>query len=222
MSDSESSKESKKYVHNCTKCGSCCEKWSEVPIFIEDLQKWIADGTIHHVLPFLQIQETPPAYVRLILKKPAAGEEDPNPSGCPLYDYSNKICNIYSSMPLHCASYPLAYNGEKFYLVDRDSPGLGNGTMTAETLESAREIARNQFDAVSSSSAILPLLYTMIISSIMKKSQEAMASLSDEDQQQLEELLSKSKDDQETEDETDSQEEWEDITAVEEDTEKEE
>ncbi|OLS33247.1 MAG: hypothetical protein HeimAB125_00440 [Candidatus Heimdallarchaeota archaeon AB_125] len=198
MSDAESSKESKKYVHNCTKCGTCCEKWSEVPIYIEDFQKWIADGTIHHVLPYLQLHETPPAYVRIILKKPET-TDDPNPSGCPLYDYSNKICNVYSSMPIHCASYPLAYNGDKFYLVDNDSPGLGNGTMTAETLERAREKAREHFTAVSNTSAILPLLYTMIIAEIMKKSQEAMASLSEEDQKQLDELLSKSKDDEETE-----------------------
>ncbi len=211
MSDSESSKESKnteskKYVHNCTKCGACCEKWTEIPVYIEDFQNWIADGTIHHVLPFLQLQEIPPSYVRLILKK-AEIEDDPNPSGCPLYDYTNKICNVYSSMPLYCSSYPLAYNGEKFYLVDNDSPGLGNGSMTSETLEMARERARNHFTAVSNTSAILPLLYTMVLANIMKKSQEAMESLSEEDQQQLEELLSKSKDDKDTEEETTSKEE---------------
>jgi Fe-S-cluster containining protein len=215
---SEETKESKKYVHNCTKCGSCCEKWTEIPIYIEDFQKWIADGTIHHVLPFLQLQETPPAYVRMVLKKPET-DDDPNPSGCPLYDYSNKICNVYSSMPIHCSSYPLAYNGEKFYLVDNDSPGLGNGSMTAETLELARERARMHLEAVSNTSAILPLLYTMILANIMQKSQEAMASLSEEDQQQLEELLSKSKDDQETE-ETSPEDEWEELE--EENTEKEE
>ena len=125
------------------------------------------------------------------MQKPPVEGEDPNPSGCPLYDYGNKICNLYSSMPLHCASYPLAFNGEAFYLIDSESPGLGNGTMTAESLESARNVAREQFSALSSSSALLPVLYNIILMNIMQQSQEAMSALSDEDKEQLEKLLSK-------------------------------
>ena len=187
----ETKKETKKYVHNCTKCGSCCEKWEEIPIYLEDLQKWLKDGTIHYILPHIQLKEVPPAYVRLVIQKTPVEGEDPNPSGCPLYDYNNKICNVYSSMPFHCAAYPLAYNGEKYYLVDNESPGLGQGIMSKESLELARTRAREHFDALSVSSALLQVLYTMIIASIMRKSQEAMDSLSEEDRKQLDDLLSK-------------------------------
>lgn len=211
MSDSESPKTQKKFVHNCTKCGQCCEKWGEIPIFIEDLQRWIRDGTLQYTLPFIHLEEIPPIYVRLKLQKPET-ENDPNPSGCPLYDYNNKICNVYSSMPVHCAAYPLAYNGEKYYLVDNESPGLGEGTMTSESLQIARDRAREHFEAASNSGALLPFIYTLILGEIMRKSQEAMSSLSEEDKQQLENLLSKSK-------ETDVVEETEEEVTEESDTE---
>ena len=198
MSDAEPPKEQKKYVHNCTKCGKCCEKWEEIPIYIEDLQRWITDGTLQYAMPFIHLEEIPPVYIRLKLRKPET-EEDPNPSGCPLYDYNNKICNVYSSMPVHCAAYPLAYNGEKHFLVDTDSPGLGNGTMTSESLSVARQRAKDHYEAVSNSSALLPFIYTLILGEIMKKSQEAMSSLSPEDKEQLEKLLSKSDEDNEEE-----------------------
>lgn len=191
MSDDETKTEQKKFVHNCTKCGQCCEKWEEIPIYIEDLQRWVQDGTLQYAMPFIQLEEIPPIYVRLKLKKPET-EDDPNPSGCPLYDYNNKICNVYSSMPVHCAAYPLAYNGEKYYLVDMDSPGLGQGKMTSESLSLARKRAKDHFEAVSNSSALLPYIYTLILGEIMRKSQEAMSTLSDEDKEQLEKLLSKS------------------------------
>jgi len=192
-------KETKKYVHNCTKCGKCCEKWEEIPIYLEDLQRWYLDGTINYVLPFLQLRETPPAYVRLVIQKMKVEGEDPNPSGCPLYDYNNKICNVYSTMPLHCAAYPLAYNGEKFYLVDTESLGIGNGNMTNESLQLARQRAKDHFIALSSTSSLLPVLYAVIVGNIMRQSQKTMESLSEEDKKKLEELFAKSR-------ETDSEE----------------
>ncbi|MHA1199572.1 MAG: YkgJ family cysteine cluster protein [Candidatus Heimdallarchaeaceae archaeon] len=197
MSDAEPTKEQKRYVHNCTKCGQCCEKWEEVPIYIEDLQRWINDGTLQYAMPFIHMEEIPPVYIRLKLKKPET-EDDPNPSGCPLYDYANKICNVYSSMPVHCAAYPLAYNGEKHFLVDNESPGLGEGSMTNESLTIARQRAKDHFEAISNSSALLPFLYTLILGEIMRKSQEAMSTLSEDDKKQLEDLLSKP-DDEESE-----------------------
>ena len=199
----EIKKETKKYIHNCTKCGQCCEKWQEIPIYLDDLQKWTKDGTISHVLPFIQLRELPPAFVRLVIQKHSVEGEDPNPSGCPLYDYENKICNVYSSMPLHCASYPLAYNGEKFYLVDSESPGLGEDTMTKESLDIARDRARIHFESLSISSAILPVLYTLILANIMQKSQEAMDTLSEDDRKTLDDLLSKQREEETDEAETD-------------------
>ncbi len=188
-------KTTQKYVHNCTKCGKCCEKWSEIPFYLEDLQRWIKDGSINYVLPFIKLEETPPLYVRMFLKKAPVEGEDPNPSGCPLYDFENKICNLYSSMPLHCAAYPLAYNGEKFYLVDTESPGLGSGNMSKESLAEARLKAQNQFSALTSTSSILPLIYSLILGNMIKRNQEAMDAMSEEDRKKLDELMRKSEED---------------------------
>ena len=157
------------------------------------MQRWFLDGTISYVLPFLQLREAPPAYVRLVIQKLSTEGEDPNPSGCPLYDYNNKICNVYSSMPLHCAAYPLAFNGEKFYLVDTESPGIGNGNMTNESLELARQRAKDHFTALTTTSSLLPVLYAVIVGNIMRQSQETMESLSEEDKKKLEELFAKSR-----------------------------
>ncbi|MHA1668889.1 MAG: YkgJ family cysteine cluster protein [Candidatus Heimdallarchaeaceae archaeon] len=187
----EPKKPKPKYVHNCTKCGKCCEKWESVPVYLDDLQRWLKDGTIQYVLPFLKLKETPPLYVQIVLQKEEK-EDDPNPSGCPLYDYKNKICNIYFSMPIHCAAYPLAYNGEKFYLIDKESPGLGNGSMTKESLQLARQRAQEHYSASISTNSLLPVLYALILNNISRKSKEAMESLSEEDKKKLEELLSKS------------------------------
>ncbi len=47
-------------------------------------------------LPFLQMREEPPFSVKIVIQRPSIEGDDPNPSGCPLYDYENKICNLYS------------------------------------------------------------------------------------------------------------------------------
>ncbi|MHA1592179.1 MAG: YkgJ family cysteine cluster protein [Candidatus Heimdallarchaeaceae archaeon] len=188
-------KKTQKYIHNCTKCGNCCEKWSEIPFYLEDLQRWIKDGSINYVLPFIQLEETPPLYVRMFLKRVPVEGDDPNPSGCPLYDYENKICNLYSSMPLHCVAYPLAYNGEKFYLVDTESPGLGSGNMSKESLAEARLRAQNHFSALTATNSILPLIYSLILGNMIKRNKEAMDAMSEEDREKLEELMKNSEED---------------------------
>jgi len=189
----QSEKKPKKFVFNCTKCGQCCEKWEEIPVYIEDLVRWNNDGSLPYVMQFLQIKENGPYNINLVLKRAKTGPDDTNPSGCPLYDHNNKICNMYYSMPLYCAAYPLAYNGTKYYLVDTDCPGLGNGKMTKESLALARTRAQEHYNAKVKNQVIMPLLYSVILADIMRKSQEAMNNLSDEDKKKLEELLEKSK-----------------------------
>ena len=186
----EIKKETKKYIHNCTKCGQCCEKWEEIPIYLDDLQRWTKDGTITHVLPFVQLREMPPAYVRLVIQKHSVEGEDPNPSGCPLYDYENKICNVYASMPLHCASYPLAYNGEKFYLTSKDCPGVGKGEVTKESLKESKDTAGQEYREKNETLATLPGVYTIFMGHIMRQSAEAMKDLSEEDKKRIEEIMS--------------------------------
>lgn len=190
-SEQKSVKKPPKFVYTCQQCGQCCEKKDYVTIYFDDLERWIKDGSISYVMPFLQIYEEGPFGVKLIIKRE---KTEDNPSGCPLYDPQNKLCNLYSSMPVECAAYPLSYNGSKYYLMDKDCQGLGKGTMTKEKLSDARKKAENYYLAKSKTESLFPIVYGAIIAHIMKQSQEAMQSLSEEDRKKLEELLSKSKD----------------------------
>jgi len=207
--NTEQEKKPQKFVFNCIKsCGQCCERWEEIPVYIEDLQRWLTDGSLNAVLPFLQIKELSQFAVQMILKRPSKGdEEDSNPSGCPLYDHENKICNLYYSMPLHCSAYPLGFNGQKFFLVDKDCPGLGNGKMTKEWLTACKTRAQDHFNAQGSSAGLMSILYGLILGHIMKKSQEAMEQLSEEDRKKLDELLTKSKEEETDSDSTEEEKE---------------
>jgi len=192
-----------RFVFNCIKgCGKCCERWDEVPVYISDIQRWIKDGSLNYVLPFLQIKEINQFSVQLVLKRNKE-ENDTNPSGCPLYDHENKICNLYYSMPIHCSAYPLAFNGQKYFLADKEEcPGLGNGKMTKEWLNTCKSRAQEHFNSQGSTMGVLSILYGLILGHIMKKSQEAMEQLSEEDRKKIDELLAKSKSEKEEEKDT--------------------
>ncbi len=190
----DAEKKPKRFVFNCTKCGKCCEKFDEIPVYIEDLQRWMKDSSLSYVIPFLQIVEKGPYNIQIVLAKPKTKEVTEDAvSKCPLYDSKNKLCNLYSSMPVHCQAYPLAFNGEKYFLTDSECPGLGNGTMTKESLTIARERARTYYDSEVGAATIMPIIYGLILTQMMMKSQEAMNSMSEEDKKQLDELLAKSK-----------------------------
>ena len=82
-----------KFVYNCTKCGLCCEKKDYVQVYLADLERWVSDGSLSYVMAYLQIEEEGPFGVKMVLKRE---KTDDNPSGCPLYDHNNKICNSSS------------------------------------------------------------------------------------------------------------------------------
>ena len=87
----------------------------------------------------------------------------------------------------------MGFNGEKYFLVDRECPGIGKGTMTKELLLQMRDKAKNHNNSQILSSSILPILNSLIMANMYKRSQEAMDSLSEEDRKKLEEMLSKEK-----------------------------
>jgi len=65
--------------------------------------------------------------------------KDENSKGvCPFYDDENKICNIYFTLPSFCKTFPLYFNGEKYYVSDPSCTGIGQGEMTKEKLEILR------------------------------------------------------------------------------------
>ncbi|MFW9856253.1 MAG: YkgJ family cysteine cluster protein [Candidatus Thorarchaeota archaeon] len=194
-STSGSEKESpqkKKYVFNCTKCGQCCENRPFLPITLTDVQLWAKTGTLNAVLPHLRIQsfkasvgedqQQPQEFVSLILK----GTED---NHCPMYDATNKLCNIFHSLPLECKAFPLGYNGKNYYIKDKSVPGLGNGTMTRERLIEDRNAAKADFDARIDSQMMVSVLYSLFMQSILEQQRKVMDEMPEDKRKQLDELL---------------------------------
>ena len=181
-------KSKKKYVFNCTKCGSCCEKREFVPVTLEDIRNWTKSGTINAVFPNLKFQtlqvsesEEKQAFMTLVI----AGSEN----GCSLFDKENRLCNIYHTMPLECKAFPLGYNGKNYYIKDKTVPGLGNGTMTKERLIEDRDNARADFEARVETQLMLPMLYSLFMQNLMEQQQKVMEEMPEEKRKQLDDLL---------------------------------
>ncbi len=119
---------------------------------------------------------------------------DENGKGiCPFYDVDNKICNIYFTMPIFCKTFPLSYNGQKFYVSDSTCEGLGKGSMTKEALLELRKTAISDYNQRAETSLSMVPLQGMFIRHFMKQSQETVNRLSDDDQKKLDALINKSK-----------------------------
>ncbi|MFX0094961.1 MAG: YkgJ family cysteine cluster protein [Candidatus Hodarchaeota archaeon] len=188
-------KKKKKYVFNCTKCGECCTDRTSVPVTFLDLERWINGGVIQSLFQYLEletvkIRDDIPEFLHLTLKK-ADGE-----AGCPLYDVTNKICNIYHSLPTECDAFPLGYNGRNFLLKMKNCPGLGQGKMTTERLADDRRKAKEDFEAKTTTTSLLPLINTVFFKHMMKQQEEMMTKMPKDQREKLEEILKTSKESQ--------------------------
>ena len=158
-------KEASKFIYNCVRCGQYCSSVDGVPVTLQDLLRWQANG------------ELP----RLVLKPPEGKER-----GCPVYDAESKDCGLYTDLPLNCQAYPLGFNGEKYFVVDQACQGLGEGEMTADKLRAQRDVARAEHRARSSSAATLPVMYGLVMRELMDQSRQAMESMTPEQKADLE------------------------------------
>ena len=118
---------------------------------------------------------------------------DENGKGmCPFFDPENNICNIYFTMPVFCKTFPLSFNGQKFYISDPSCDGIGKGDMTKEKLLEMRQTAMKDFNERAETSLSMVPLQGLFIRHFMKQTQETVSKLSDEDQSKLDELIKKS------------------------------
>ena len=179
-----------KYVFECQRCGRCCEKKTSVVVNIADLKKWSSDVTMPSLFPYLAIENINDEYTQISLKKPASDEGKTEP-GCPVYDAENKLCNIYYSMPLYCKSFPLGYDNERYFLKDSTCPGVGKGSMDAETLKDARNTAKEDFEARVSTTLLLPVLHTLVFRFILGESKKQIDTLSEEQKEKLKGIFGK-------------------------------
>mgnify|MGYP000415597607 CR=1 FL=1 len=161
----------------------CCNR-SPVQVYFEDIRRWVTDQTINVVFPHLELTAES-GYPMIILKK------YPNETLCALFNKETKKCNIYFSKPISCATFPLGFNGNAFYVISKECPGLGKGKMTKEYLKEMRNQAKLDFNCRTRTSSVLPLLQMLILQFFQKQSQAAMESLSEEDRKKIEEILSK-------------------------------
>jgi len=123
------------------------------------------------------------------LRKPL--ESDPEKTACAFYHEESNGCTIRFARPISCRTFPLEYNGEKYYLSSKNCPGVGEGEITKEALQEARDLALQEFKERMETFAALPGIYTMIFSQMIKQSSEAMQNLSEEDRKQLDEIMAK-------------------------------
>ncbi|NHJ86188.1 MAG: YkgJ family cysteine cluster protein [Asgard group archaeon] len=197
IEESTEEKPKSKFKFECTRCGNCCQNRDSIPVTFDDLAGWTKQGSFMSIiLPHLELRGISEddelgkiALVPYIVMK----DVDENKKGtCPFYDPENKMCNIYFAMPIFCKTFPLSYNGEKFYVSDPSCPGIGKGDMTKDKLLEMRQIAVKDFnDRADTSIAMVPI-QGLFIRHFMKQSQETVSKLSPEEQEELDRLIKKS------------------------------
>ncbi len=157
-------------------------------VSMADLERWNKDMTLPSLYPFLTIEVKDDDYVQISLKK-SEKEVNKAEKGCPLYDEENKLCNIYFSMPLYCKSFPLGYDGKRYFLKDKSCQGIGKGKMSEEELKEVREAAREDFEARVSTSMLLPVIHGLALKFLLEQSKKQMNGLTEEQKEKLKEIL---------------------------------
>lgn len=108
-------------------------------------------------------------------------EAEPESSCCIFYNEKANGCEIRYSRPFSCRTYPLEYNGEKYYLSSKDCPGVGQGEVSKEALQEARTLAEQEYRERVETDTTLPAIYSVIMSELIRQSAEAMKKRSEED-----------------------------------------
>ncbi len=194
----EASKEKpSKFKFECTRCGTCCQNQDSIPVTFTDLARWTKQGSFMSIiLPHLElgsISEDDELGKLALVPYIAVKDKDDNGKGtCPFYDEENKMCNIYFTLPVFCKTFPLSYNGEKYYISDPSCPGIGQGSMTKEKLLEIRNVAMRDFNERADTTIAMVPLQGLFIRHFMKQSQETVDRLSDEEKTKLDELIKKS------------------------------
>ncbi len=187
--------EKPKYSFECLeqKCTTMdCHIRPHVYVTFSDLARWGTHNHLQHILPGLTLvmpaNENEPLTIE-IARKPL--EKDPEQTACIFYHEESNACTIRFARPISCRTFPLEYNGEKFFLSSKNCPGVGQGEIAKEALQEARSLAEQEFKERIETFASLPVVYTMIYGQMMKQSTDAMQNLSEEDRKNLDEIMAK-------------------------------
>jgi len=183
-----------KFIYECVRCGHSCQDRNVLVITLRDIKHWVEDQTLEAIYRHIRLVDVGMPFLEPALASEeglrAFREGDKEHKGCPLYDKENKLCDIYSSMPLACQAFPLAYDGERFLVRDRECKGLGQGEMTADRLRAHREAAREEHEALLETAMLIPAMQGMFTKYFWEESNRTLEAMSDEDRKKIEEVLS--------------------------------
>ena len=184
-----------KYTFKCLeqKCDTrACHMRSNIRVTIGDLARWTSQGYLVNILPGINLGVPKSEEEWFFLethRKPF--KEENEKTACIFYNEDANGCEIRYSRPISCRTYPLEYDGERFYVVTKDCPGVGKGELSKEALKEARDLAEQDFRERRETDAALPAIYSVFMSQMVRQSAEAMSKMSEEDRKKMEELLSK-------------------------------
>ncbi|TFG28525.1 YkgJ family cysteine cluster protein [Candidatus Thorarchaeota archaeon] len=193
--------EKSKYTFKCLeqKCDTkACHIRPQIDVTLGDISRWTAQGYLMKILPgvVIKLPDSEQGLFSLeMMRKTLASDEDT--TACIFYNEEANGCEIRYSRPLSCRSFPLEYNGEKYYLSSKDCPGVGKGEVNKEALKEARDLAEQMFKERGETLTTIPAIYSLIMTQMLRQSAEAMKNLSDEDRKKMDEILSKSPQDKE-------------------------
>jgi Fe-S-cluster containining protein len=187
--------EKTKYTFKCLeqKCDTkACHVRSLISVSLGDLARWTTQGYLMKILPGvnLKVPQTQEEWFSLETHRKPLKDDNEN-TACVFYNEEANGCEIRYSRPISCRTYPLQYDGEKFYTVTKDCPGVGKGEISKETLKEARELAEQEFNERKETDAALPALYSVFMTQMVRQSAEAMSKMSEDDRKKMEGILSK-------------------------------
>lgn len=191
--------EKSKYNFKCLEqqCTTiACHIRPTINVTIGDLTRWSTQGYLMNILPSVSLKmpesEKDLFYLEL-MRKPL--KKDSEQTACIFFNEEANGCEIRYSRPLSCRAYPLEYNGEKYYLSSKDCPGVGQGEVSKEALQEARNLADQAFKERGETYTALPAVYSIIMTQMIRQSTEAMKNLSEEDRKKMDDIVSKPSDD---------------------------
>jgi Fe-S-cluster containining protein len=181
-----------KFLFECQRTGDCCKR-EQIPISFNDLHGWVRDQTIFRVIHFFSL-----AVVNESLEIHLTKDDD---GYCSLYHRDNKACTIHYNKPLYCSSYPLGFNGNNYVIKSNECTGIGKGKLSKEDLMTMRDLAFEDFVGRRQTSEVLPAIQSILFKQLTEESKRIMEDLPEEEKQRLTEMISKSKEEAEKEEE---------------------
>ena len=192
--------EKSKFSFKCLeqKCDTkACHIRQRINVTMSDIARWTSQNYLAQILPGVTLSmpsnENEPIALTTI-RKPL--ESDPEQTACIFYHEESNGCTIRYARPISCRAFPLEFNGEKYYLSDKNCPGVGEGEVSKDALKEARNLAEQEYRERIETLAALPGVYSIFMGMMIRQSAEAMKDLSEVDKKSIEDIMAKSSEDE--------------------------